>query len=302
MSTQQLVTKPESAIIEDVLIKGDLMKLTEQQRVSYYKALCESVGLNPLTQPFQYLVLNGKLTLYARKDCTDQLRAIHNVSVENLEHKAEEGLYIVTANVKNASGRKDAATGAVNIENLKDEAKANAIMKAETKAKRRATLSICGLGMLDETEIDSIPGAVPVNAIAADGKVGTGCEDCGKAIGDWKGEIDGREFSYSLAQIQVIARKLYEKDICGDCLEKRRQKRLSAAQEGAPDPTPAPSASMVAEQVKKEKATINHETGKSPRKPSKQTSFDPSEFITDEDTQLVTGEIVSPEGVFKPRQ
>ena len=32
-------------------------------------------------------------------------------------------------------------------------------MKAETKAKRRVTLSICGLGMLDETEVETIPGA-----------------------------------------------------------------------------------------------------------------------------------------------
>jgi len=39
------------------------------------------------------------------------------------------------------------------------EDKANAIMKCETKAKRRVTLSICGLGFLDETEVDSIPGA-----------------------------------------------------------------------------------------------------------------------------------------------
>ena len=34
-------------------------------------------------------------------------------------------------------------------------------MKAETKAKRRVTLSICGLGMLDETEVESIPDARP---------------------------------------------------------------------------------------------------------------------------------------------
>jgi hypothetical protein len=30
-------------------------------------------------------------------------------------------------------------------------------MKAETKAKRRVTLSICGLGMLDESEVESLP-------------------------------------------------------------------------------------------------------------------------------------------------
>jgi hypothetical protein len=41
----------------------------------------------------------------------------------------------------------------VNIEGLKGEALANALMKAETKAKRRATLSAVGLGMMDESEI-----------------------------------------------------------------------------------------------------------------------------------------------------
>ncbi len=33
-------------------------------------------------------------------------------------------------------------------------------MKAETKSKRRVTLSLCGLGMLDESEVETIPGAV----------------------------------------------------------------------------------------------------------------------------------------------
>jgi hypothetical protein len=36
------------------------------------------------------------------------------------------------------------------------------MMKAETKSKRRVTLSIVGLGMLDESEVDSIPGAKAV--------------------------------------------------------------------------------------------------------------------------------------------
>ena len=47
--------------------------------------------------------------------------------------------------------------GAVSTAGLKGEALANSMMKATTKSKRRVTLSICGLGMLDETEIDSIP-------------------------------------------------------------------------------------------------------------------------------------------------
>src|SRR6202020_1247291 len=36
-----------------------------------------------------------------------------------------------------------------------------AVMKAETKSKRRVTLSICGLGILDETEIETIPESKP---------------------------------------------------------------------------------------------------------------------------------------------
>lgn len=40
---------------------------------------------------------------------------------------------------------------------LKGEARANAELKCITKAKRRATLSICGLGWLDETEVEDIP-------------------------------------------------------------------------------------------------------------------------------------------------
>jgi hypothetical protein len=64
--------------------------------------------------------------------------------------------------VQDKHGRTDIARGAVNISGLKGEMLANAMMKAETKAKRRATLSICGLGLLDEVEVETIPGATPL--------------------------------------------------------------------------------------------------------------------------------------------
>ena len=146
------------AIAEAVLIRGDLSHLTPEERAKYLVAVCNSVGLNPLTKPFEYIVLNGKLTLYARKNATDQLRTIHNISVVELTESEREGVFIVTAKVANGQGRTDVAKGAVTITGLKGDALANALMKAETKAKRRATLSICGLGFLDETEIETIPG------------------------------------------------------------------------------------------------------------------------------------------------
>lgn len=154
------VSDTAAAIVERVVINGDLSKLSPQERVSYYNEVCKSVGLNPLTQPFSYITLNGKLALYALRACTDQLRSVYGVSVEEMSETEREGVFIVTAKVRNKEGRTDIAKGAVNIAGLKGEALANALMKAETKAKRRATLSICGLGMLDESEADSVPGAV----------------------------------------------------------------------------------------------------------------------------------------------
>lgn len=149
-----------SEAIERVLITGDLSPLTPEQRVQYYNRVCESVGLNPYTRPFDYLKLNGKLVLYARKDATEQLRKIHQVSVVRLEREHIGDCYCVTAYARDASGREDSDTGVVAVKGLTGENLANAIMKATTKAKRRTTLSICGLGMLDETEVESIPGAV----------------------------------------------------------------------------------------------------------------------------------------------
>lgn len=146
-------------IMENVLIRGDIAKLTIQERGQYYYQLCESLGLNSLTQPFEYIQLNGKLKLYAKKDCTDQLRFVHGVSVTELLESERDSVFIVKAKVVNSKGRTDVSTGAVNIKGLSGEALANALMKAETKAKRRATLSICGLGMLDELEVDDIPAA-----------------------------------------------------------------------------------------------------------------------------------------------
>lgn len=160
MSTALAPVPAVAAAVEKVLLKGDLSALTPTEKVSYHTAVCQSIGLNPLTQPFEYINLSGKLRLYAKKDATDQLRKLHDISLTIPAREAIEGVYVVTARATTPSGRTDESTGAVPIDNLKGEARANAMMKAETKAKRRVTLSICGLGMLDESELDSIAPAV----------------------------------------------------------------------------------------------------------------------------------------------
>ncbi len=153
------MTEDAHSVLNSVITKGDLSKLTDQEKTLYYKSVCESVGLNPLTRPFEYMTLQGKMILYARKDATEQLRKIHQISIEISSRELVEECYIVTARAKTPDGRTDEAIGAVSITGLRGDAKANAFMKSETKAKRRVTLSISGLGMLDEHEVASIPGA-----------------------------------------------------------------------------------------------------------------------------------------------
>jgi hypothetical protein len=144
-------------LVEQVLVAGDLAQLSPAQRASYYAEVCRSLGLNPYTRPFEYLSINGKLTLYARKDATDQLRRLHGISVEIVAREQSDELYVVRARATTPDGRVDEATGAVSIAGLKGDALGNGVMRAETKAKRRVTLSIVGLGWLDESELDGVP-------------------------------------------------------------------------------------------------------------------------------------------------
>jgi hypothetical protein len=148
-------------IMERVITTGDLSKLTPAESVQYYKAVCDSVGLNPLTRPFEYLTLQGKRILYARRDAADQLRRIHHISVEVVERKIVGDLLIVHVRAREPSGRSDEDLGVVSVANIKGEAMAVAMLKAITKAKRRVTLSICGLGVLDESEIDDAQATAP---------------------------------------------------------------------------------------------------------------------------------------------
>lgn len=161
MNNENAVSPAAISTIERVLIQGDLAPLKPDERVQYYRQVCESVGLNPLTKPFEYITLNGKLQLYARKDCTDQLRKRDGVSIYDLKSAQVGDIYVVTASARNREGREDCATGAVAIKGLSGDNLANALMKAETKSKRRVTLSLCGLGMLDETELETIHESTP---------------------------------------------------------------------------------------------------------------------------------------------
>ncbi len=152
-----------AATLEHVLGTGDLSLLTIPQRVEYYRRTCQTLGLNPLTRPFRFVRFqNGEVQLYATKDCTEQLRSLRDISLEIVSRNFDAGVYTVTTRAQMPNGRKDEDIGSVALSpQATGEFRANGMMRATTKSKRRVTLSICGLGgMPDESEIDSIPGGV----------------------------------------------------------------------------------------------------------------------------------------------
>lgn len=139
------------------VVQGNLDKLSQGERVRYALQVAQSLGLNPTTAPIQILNLKGKAVMYIRKDGTEQLRKLHKASLHVVARELIDGeIYTVTARATLPDGRSDESVGAVSLANLKGEDRANAIMKAETKAKRRVTLSICGLGFLDESEVSDM--------------------------------------------------------------------------------------------------------------------------------------------------
>lgn len=202
------------AAIEQVLVGGDLSPLNPSQRVQYYNRVCESVGLNPLTRPFDYIKLNGKLVLYARRDAADQLRSIHGISLSKPGIEYADDLVIVSVDAVDKTGRTDSDFGAVSIKGLSGENKANALLKAVTKAKRRVTLSICGLGWLDETEVDSIPDAQRVAVDAETGEIVDG-----GAIASPVPSVQAQNGNGMSSYAHLIDK------LTGDCLERANRAR-----------------------------------------------------------------------------
>jgi hypothetical protein len=179
--TTALVTNGNGALAIDdrallaLVTEGDCGKLTEAQKLSYYRARCDAAGLDYRAQPFQFVKLNNKLVLYALKACSEQLAAKHGLSVRLVETPADVqelaasgGCRAFTARVTGKDGRETDDMGVVTIKSASGDALANAVMKGATKAKRRAVLAHCGLGMLDETEIETIPRAQPVKMTITD--------------------------------------------------------------------------------------------------------------------------------------
>jgi hypothetical protein len=153
--------------IEDIVATGDLTELNPEQRATHYMQVCEAMGVDYRLQPLRYMTVddpNGgqRLILYALKGATDQIRKNRGIKITKLTKEFVEDVVIFTAEATDRDGGTDISTGAVSTKGKKGSEFAEVIMSAETKAKRRVTLSISGSGLLDESEVANLNGPTPV--------------------------------------------------------------------------------------------------------------------------------------------
>lgn len=159
LTEQSTTSAIDGELLEKVVMGGDLSGLSPADRVRYVVAVCRTTGLNPTTRPFEYVKLNGRLMLYPTKSACEQLRKIHGVRIAIIDRKRLGELYTVIVRAEMPDGRSDESLGAICVKGLGGQPLADAMMKAETKGKRRVTLSIVGLGCLDVRDDPMIAGA-----------------------------------------------------------------------------------------------------------------------------------------------
>ena len=145
------------ALAEMEAARQDSRSLSGEDRAAYVAAICAALKLNPLTRPVRFLALQGGETLYLTRGATDQLAARHGLNRATLEgpdFRTLENVKVAYCKVRVTlpSGRFEEATATLKITSPADD-----LMRVETKAKRRGTLSILGVGVLSEEEAESIP-------------------------------------------------------------------------------------------------------------------------------------------------
>lgn len=134
--------------IQDILAKdgGACNNLSPDQQAEYKTFLCAKMGVSPLLQPIDLIPTKNGLRPYLNKGAAELIRDERKISITDIEVSEKNGMFVAICKVRAMNGRVDCDMGACQKGNEPE----NSLMKAVTKAKRRATLSMCGLGAIIE--------------------------------------------------------------------------------------------------------------------------------------------------------
>jgi hypothetical protein len=170
---------------------GDLSTLPEPEQDKILVKMCAHYGLDPILRPFCIIPAQNKKIWYATKAATDMVAARDHLTRRFKERRIDRELMICeiimeitdgkrveegTAVVSLGEFARDPKTGQITERMLAGEGLANAIMRCETKAKRRATLAWFGMpdgtGGEDIEVVSSpaatLPAAKPVQPTATE--------------------------------------------------------------------------------------------------------------------------------------
>jgi len=153
----------EELLKKDVILKQEIQSvltrdggrcdnLNIDQQAEYKKWLCAKIGVSPTLQPIDLIPTKNGLRPYLNKGAAELIRDERKISITGLEVSEQNGMFVVSCKVRGQNGRIDCDMGAC-LKNGTQKSPMNpndSLMKAVTKAKRRATLSMCGLGVIIE--------------------------------------------------------------------------------------------------------------------------------------------------------
>ncbi len=143
--------------MENMIIR-ELSALNEQDQNNWAIQVCEKYKMDILMCPISFIPnpKTMKIIPYLNRSGSEQLIFNHKMKVSVSEPSFINNVCIVKATVTMPNGVVNENIGCVSIEGKKGEELGNCIMKAATKAKRRAVIGAVGLGLLDELEVEDI--------------------------------------------------------------------------------------------------------------------------------------------------
>ena len=153
---QQVDQLTQAKDIADFLITGNLASFSKEKQIELMVNICKEVGVSPVLRPLQLINFQGKSIWYLSASGAEAIASKLGIVIETIEEKEllDKGVAMIKVKGTLPSGRTDTATaylsiGSTNLKGetttLKGEAYANAMMKLESKARRRLIVRLAGL-------------------------------------------------------------------------------------------------------------------------------------------------------------
>jgi hypothetical protein len=148
--------KISRATLRALTLHKDLSKLTEDQQLQYVMNIYKALDIAPIFNVFSLIKLQGKMVLYADKDCASLLAKKHRITTQLVERDMdkETGLYRVTMRASDAAGRFAIDDGILWVGDAKGQRLADSMMKCMSKARRRSIFSLLGLSAVTDDDIE----------------------------------------------------------------------------------------------------------------------------------------------------